>query len=167
MKRLILTTGLTLSLVLGLGSAAQSQSLKYTYAVKFVCGEADEDAPVAPGVYYTAINIYITSKRDTSIDAEVYFTYPSSTSGSDYDDIDGSHDKNTAFLVDCEVFANLDSDSDFFEGILYIWARKPLDVMAVYTTEAETGSDSAPAIHVEYIKGRKFSRRGDAGKPVY
>ena len=181
MKRLILTGSLALAMTLGLSSFAEAQNLRYTYAVKFVCGFADGDSsdfqPVAPGVYYTAANVYNPSKRDAFVDADVYFTFPSAGGGSDNGDSRNRLDAKTAVAFDCEdLFDEFDQNNGsngdgfeefFIEGVVYIWSTKPLDIMAVYTTEADSSSSSAPSVHVEHIKGRKFNRRGDAGKPVY
>lgn len=167
MKKIVLSAGSALVLMLGLSTDANAQTndYLYKYVVKFVCGFVAGGEKLIGGEYRTAINIYnphgnrtVDWEWDVSTthggDATPGPTEPFGTGG--------------AFEVDCEILQPWYHEDGYAKGFVYILSRWPLDVAAVYTAGSASGDDTAvSSIDVEYVLGHRLSRAGNAGKPEY
>jgi hypothetical protein len=154
--------GLSSALVLGLiligngatNPVAAQDSLRFEYAVKVLCGAPDR-AAVAPGRYYTAINIHnpnprtvayrkkfaLTSPVADSLVAPTAFNPPYSKLPSDY-----------AVEVDCTN--KYIQERRFAKGFAVIQSTAELDVVAVYTAVGAT--DRIATMHMERVPLRRM-----------
>jgi hypothetical protein len=143
--------GLTLTVSGIVHPVAAQDSLRYEYAVKMICGYPDRPA-MAPGRYYTAINIHNPGRRGIVLRKKFALTAPSEGSvaptafrfnklGPDY-----------ALEVDC---TNRDLlEQRFVKGFAVIQSPIQIDVVAVYTGGSVT--DSLVAIELERVPPRRM-----------
>jgi hypothetical protein len=135
---------------------AGQDSLRFEYAVKMICGSPDRPA-VAPGRYYTAINIHNPGPKPIVFAKKFALTGPSEGSlpptsfgfnklGPDY-----------AMEVDCTNRALL--ERRFVKGFAVIQTPIEVDVVAVYT--AGGPRDSLSVMELERV-----SPRGIVPKPI-
>jgi hypothetical protein len=139
--------------------------VRYSYSVKFVCGEQREDPPdqrclpgVRPGIYATEINIHNYHDEAVSIDkfvlplvfaGEPQGREPAFVTVKAKDRI--SLPPNSATMHDCCRIAELLRGSPLVIGFLEIVSTIELQVTAVYTATNLRGSLS---IDVEQIAGK-------------
>lgn len=133
----------------------------YQYAAKLVCGEVKAEGPVAPGRYWTAINIHNPSRCDS-----VRFLWKVAV-GTPF----GSKEKrmvtgfrevilgpDEAIEIDCpDAFRLLKEhkfSSPFVKGWVVLEAEGALDVVAVYSSAFEKGPVST--FHTERVPGRRM-----------
>ena len=111
---------------------------EFQYAVKIICGTATAQAgatsgPVAPGTYFTAVNIHNPSKCDI-----VAFRWKVAQAGiepgvvSQFTNLRLGPDQ--AVELDCPQFSKFFPNLAFLKGYLIIESPEELDVVAVYTS---------------------------------
>jgi hypothetical protein len=142
-------------MVFGAANPAVAQdSLRFEYAVKLICGAPDRPA-VAPGRYYTAINVHNPSPRTVAFRKKFALTGPTETSLTPSPFTLNKLRPDYALEVDCTSRQLL--DRKFAKGFAVIQSPVELDVVAVYTVGAarpETGADSLRTMHLERVPFR-------------
>jgi len=106
-------------------------NVSYQYAVTFVCGEAD-DAVVAPGEYWTAINVHNPTDRPVRFEKKVATALPHEEPGP----VSGFHDAelgpDEALEIDREdILEHADAEGEFLKGFVVIESGVELDVVAM------------------------------------
>ena len=146
MKRIVLI-GLFLVITLIFDATIPQQAqAEFQYAVKFVCGKSDGKV-IAPGRYFTAINVLNPTKEGTEFYKHFAIALPGERPGPVSDSFGVRLDKNQALEIDCEDIGKLTSDivkeaglsGDFLKGFVVIVSRVELDVVAVYTAMTKGG----------------------------
>jgi hypothetical protein len=138
-------------------AVAQDTLSTQEYAVKFVCGQALAERPaVAPGRYFTAINIHNPNPESAVFLRKYAFTLPNEVPGPIVrDSLPLKLGSDQALELDCLRILRLARvfiRSPFAKGFAVIQSRLPLDVVAVYT-----GADSLGALetmHMERVPAR-------------
>jgi hypothetical protein len=134
MKRAVLST---LFLLLAPAGARCQDLGRFEYAVKFVCGKAPGSV-VAPGVYYTAINVHNPNEKPLVFRKKVAIALPSETAGRVSSFFEAKLGPDQALEIDCpDILRHADSKG-FLKGFVVIESDLELDVVAVYTTAGAT-----------------------------
>jgi hypothetical protein len=157
---------------LALPSAAASQdTLAVEYATKFVCGRPiTAPAPVAPGEYFTAINIHNPAVRGvafrwklalTRTDTLIIGVPPTPSPGPTSPFVNADLGPDQSLEIDCRHIVPraqpLLPATSFFKGFVVIQPRTgELDVVAVYT--ATGGTRQVETIDVERVEARRGGR---------
>ena len=124
----------------------------FQYAAKFVCGRTDGPV-VAPGEYFTAINVHNPTRRRVDFRMKVAVALPGLQPGP----VSGFYDchlgADEAFEVDCpDIHKLAHSDAPFLKGFVVIESDVELDVVAVYTAAGADGL--VETIHTERVAPR-------------
>jgi hypothetical protein len=131
----------------------------WQYAAKLVCGKSDGEV-VAPGVYFTAVNVHNPTYRQISLRVKVAVALPGLKAGqvSKFTTRDLGEDQ--ALEIDCQDIFNQEIfefdpplQTGFVKGFVVVESRTELDVVAVYTaagfeTQVET-------LHTERVPARR------------
>jgi len=132
---------------------------RFEYAAKVVCGEARERGePLAPGFYFTEVNVYNPHDRPVRLRKRLMLSVPPGRQQEGEVVLDELHalGPERALAVDCGYLGphveQVHSGS-YFTGFLVIESTASVDVTAVYTT-AGSQESTAPAIAVEQVKER-------------
>jgi hypothetical protein len=121
-----------------------------------VCGKSAGEV-VAPGVYFTAINVHNPLYTDARFRVKVAIGLPSLKPGpvSKFHDVALGADE--ALEIDCPDIRKLaEHRADFVKGFVVIESETELDVVAVYT--AAGGEGQVETIHSERVPAR--TRKG-------
>lgn len=148
-------SALSLATTLGFAGAVSAQpddvpvearGLKHQYAVKFLCGQvggaAEEGGIVAPGRYFTAINVHNpTQKTVASFRKKVAQALPWQKPGPVSKFSEGRLGPDLAMEVDCpEILKMLGAaPGKAAKGFLVIESSVELDVVGVYSAAAGQG----------------------------
>ena len=135
------------------------QQARFSYAVKFVCSEQNEELAegLLPGVYGTAINVHNPSLEQ----GVVYFKkfvkgFVMQEQGEPTDFEREELRPNHAFEVECvEIMERLGGGFATATGFVVFLTRRPLDITAVYTAGPISTGEVA-SIHVEPIRARRL-----------
>jgi hypothetical protein len=124
----------------------------FEYAVKVVCGRSTGEV-VAPGAYFTAVNIHNPGRKATAFRVKFAGALPGLKPGP----VSGFHDAklgpDEALEVDCPDIRNIARTRDpFLKGFLVIESPTELDVVAVYTAAGREGD--VEALHMERVAPR-------------
>jgi CARDB len=148
-------TGLSLLAVAALAQMPQSQ-----YAVKFICGKS-EGTVVAPGQYFTAINVHNPNEAALAFRKKFAVALPGERPGRVSQFFDARLGPDQAFEIDCpDILRRLDMNG-FVKGFAVIESPQELDVVAVYTAAGATGR--VETMEIERVKPRNSGTVG--GKP--
>jgi len=125
------------------------------YAVKFVCGKP-ENPVVAPGVYYTAINVHNPNSRAVKFAKKIAIALPDETAGEVTDFVQPLPvlKADYAMEIDCPNILKHARKSGFLKGFVVIRTNYELDVVAVYTAAGSTGS--VETLFVERVPPRRL-----------
>jgi|GEM_PF-686778 len=146
------------------GTRQARSTAKYEYAAKLLCGPAEpgvegaDRGRVAPGEYFTAVNIHNPDKGAASIRFKFAATEPTGKPGpvSGFAEIKLGADE--AISLSCsEAYALLHTKPHFIDGFAVVESDVQQDVEAVYTTasEREKGeSERVQTLHTERIPVR-------------
>jgi hypothetical protein len=138
----------------------------FEYAVKFICGRTDGGA-VAPGVYYTAINIHNPTNTTISFRKKFAVAWPSEKAGPRTDFISTELRPDLALEIDCpDIVRHLHDahiDGDFFKGFAVIQSKVELDVVAVYTAAGANGQ--VETMHTERVPARQIGLESPTKQP--
>jgi hypothetical protein len=137
-------------------------SFKYQYTVKFVCGTFTRtDGPVAPGTYYTAINVH--SSRDSALCREtISIALPGRRSGPVVSLPRGYYvGPGSSIEIDCDDIAKAINRKEyqwplFHKGFVTIESTSELDVVAVYTFVGSTRQ--VQSMDIERVTPRLLGR---------
>lgn len=131
----------------------------FQYAAKFACfnevgpAEGSLGEPVVPAQYRTVVNVHNPQRDDVEFQkkAVVAFAERSQERGPVSEWREERLRADEALAVDClDVRELLGGDQRVGDGFVVIESRLPLDVVAVYTTEAV-------GIDVEYVQPKRIA----------
>lgn len=151
MSRLSSVPAIWLALtVSALTGPVMAQEFRYEYAVKIICGFPDRPA-LAPGRYYTAINVHNPSREGVPFRRKFALTAPGEAPGTIYPFTAHKLGPDQALEFDCDgLFRRV--RIRFAKGFAVIQSPVELDVVAVYT--ASGVADSVRTMHVERVPFR-------------
>jgi hypothetical protein len=136
-----------------------AELVTFQYATKVVCGKSDGSV-VAPGTYFTAVNIHNPLYSRVRFRVKVAIALPGLRPGpvSPFHDVELGPDE--ALEIDNpDIHKLAEVDGDFLKGFVVIESATELDVVAVYTA---TGSgDHVQVLHMERVPARP-TRAGPA-----
>lgn len=135
-------------------------AVTFQYAVKFVCGRS-EGRVVAPGTYFTAINVHNPNARGIEFRKKFAVALPGEQPGPISRFFDAKLASDEAFEIDCpDILRRTGTGVRFLKGFAVIESAQELDVVAVYT--AAGARQQLETMEIERVKPRR--QRG-AGKP--
>ena len=118
------------------------------YAVKFVCGRS-EGRVVAPGDYWTAINVHNPTEKGITFKKKFAIALPREQPGPVTETRGAKLGPDEALEIDREdIYTHTDKPSDFLKGFAVIYSEVELDVVAVYSVFSEAGGI---ALHIERV----------------
>lgn len=128
----------------------------YTYAAKFVCGSVPQPFVVAPGMYFSAVNVHNPSRWETTTLRKKFAVgLPGEEVGKISPYFDKKLRADEAMLIDCRnIYGHLQMTPwQFIEGYVVIESNRELDVVTVYT--AGNGASSlVTTMHTERVPVR-------------
>jgi CARDB len=133
----------------------------FQYAAKFVCGKSDGEA-LAPGVYFTAINVHNPTARDVTFRKKFALPgrEPEKSGNTPKKPVSADLRPDAALEIDCpDIREHTGVDEVFLKGFVVLESDVELDVVAVYT--AAGGDGQVETLHTERVP----PRRGQAGLP--
>ncbi len=134
----------------------ESQFVEFTifqYAAKFVCGKSPGRI-VAPGTYYTAINVHNPLYREIGLRAKVAAALPGLKPGHVSKFRDAKLGPDEALEIDCPDIRTLaETKEDFIKGFVVIESNVELDVVAVYTASGK--EETVETLHTERVPARR------------
>jgi hypothetical protein len=138
----------------------------FEYAVKFICGRTDGEI-LAPGVYYTAINVHNPTNTAVGLRKKFAVALPSERSAPPTRFYDARLGPDEALEIDCpDIVRHLQEagmDGPFFKGFAIIQSKVELDVVAVYTA---AGADrGVETLHTERVPARQVGLEPPTEEP--
>jgi hypothetical protein len=128
------------------------------YAAKFVCGKSAGQV-VAPGVYFTAINVHNPTYTTIRFRVKIAVAAPGLKPGPVSKFHEAELGPNEALEIDCpDIFKLAETKADFLKGFVVIESEVELDVVAVYTAAGKDGQ--VETLHTERVSPRR--RRAEA-----
>ena len=134
----------------------------YEYPVKFVCGPINaplNDAPVAPGRYFTAINLHNPDlKEETVLWYKLAVALPDLQPGQITKFVRAALAADAAVELDCPTIRRRLADEELFhKGYAVVLSDKPLDVVAVYTVAVRGGApEQIQTMDIERVHPRRI-----------
>jgi hypothetical protein len=132
----------------------------FEYAVKFVCGRAGASTaqlpvPVAPGFYFTAINVHNPQSGAVEFRKKFAQALPNQKPGKISELVGAALKADEAFDVECtEITKRLGLPAGtFVTGFAVFLTQRELDIVAVYTT-ASAPSGPVTTLHTERVPKR-------------
>lgn len=147
-------SSLLLTVLLMFSSTASAQPAPgFQYAVKFICGKSPGQV-LAPGVYFTAINVHNPSRGTISFNKKVAIALPEEKPGRVSQFFEARLRADEALEIDCpDIMRHAQSTDDFLKGFVVIQSRVELDVVAVYTAAGAT--DRVETLYLERVPPRR------------
>jgi len=133
-------------------SAAAQDFGAIEYAAKIICGVPDRPA-VAPGVYFTAINIHNPGKDSVRFRKKFATTRAGETPGPISPFSGAMLGPDQALEIDCTDILRRSRERGFIKGFAIIQSQAELDIVAVYTA-APSIRQPVVALDVERVPGR-------------
>jgi hypothetical protein len=129
-------------------------NILFQYAAKFVCGKSDGRV-VAPGNYWTAINVHNPESERVRFRKKVAIGLPSEKAGPVSEFFKAELGPDEALEIDREdIFHHSPLREDFLKGFVVIESETPLDVVAVYTAAGR--EEAVETLHTERVPPRKI-----------
>jgi hypothetical protein len=144
----------------------------YEYPVKFLCGRPNApllEAQVAPGRYFTAINIHNPDLREArTFWYKVAVALPKLQPGTITGFVRATLQADRAVELDCPTIRRRIRDEELFhKGFVVIVSEKPFDVVAVYTTTKRGGApEEIATMDIERVKPRHIEDASDLLKEL-
>jgi len=126
------------------------------YAVKFVCGEPRSPV-VAPGTYFTAINVHNPGHDTVVFEKKVAVALPSERAGRVSKFFKAKLGPDEALEIDCPDILKHADARGFLKGFVVIESNSDLDVVAVYTAAGSTGKVETMFIERVAARGEKVA----------
>lgn len=124
----------------------------FLYKVKFVCGKSEGNV-VAPGRYWTAINVGNPTDKDVVVKKRFSVALPEEKPGPVTESFKAKLGPYQAFEIDNkDIFKHTESGVGFIKGFAAIESEVELDVVAVYTAAGAKGQVST--LHIEHVSPR-------------
>jgi hypothetical protein len=143
----------------------QAQFVKegiFQYATKFVCGKSAGEV-VAPGVYFTAVNVHNPTDTAVGLRVKVAVALPGLQPGPVSQFYDAKLEPDEALEIDCPDISNPEIfkfekpiKAGFLKGFVVIESNVELDVVAVYTAAGR--EKLVETLHTERVPARQFDR---------
>jgi hypothetical protein len=131
----------------------------FEYAAKFVCGKTT-GAEVAPGSYFTAINVHNPATRAITFRKKIAIAGPRETPGPVTELFDVRLGPDEALEIDCpDIREHARVDAEFLKGFVVLQSDVELDVVGVYSAAPVEGEITA--LHMERVP----PRRSNGGLP--
>jgi len=144
-------------------AASGQEASKYQYVVKFVCGRAASASVVAPGQYFTAINVHNPNEEGFEFRKRFSIALPGEKAGRVSRFFNTKLGPAEAFEIDCpDILGHLGVEG-FVKGFAVIESKQELDVVAVYTAAGSTRM--IETMDVEYVKPRRQAGGTEGGQP--
>lgn len=122
---------------------------KYQYEVKFVCGKSEGEV-VAPGTYWTAINVVNPTDKGVVLKKRFSIALPGEKAGPVSKLFKAKLGPYQAFEIDNkDIFKHTESRADFIKGFVQIKSDVKLDVVAVYSAAGAT--EKIETLDIEHI----------------
>jgi hypothetical protein len=153
----MLATVLGCMTLVSVASEAHSQNVQY--AAKYVCGVASGQSGagiVAPGAYFTSINVHNPNAKDVEFVKIFDIALPSEKEGGRITGaVKAVLKPQEAFEIECaDIIQHLDANPKLFvKGFVTLVSPAELDVVAVYTAAA-TATGPVVAFHTERVPKR-------------
>jgi hypothetical protein len=145
-------TGLSAERVLAHYRAQFADRVTHQYAAKFVCGRSGGGV-VAPGTYFTAINVHNPLYSDARFRVKVAIALPGLRPGPVSRFHAAKLGPDEALEIDCpDIHKLAEHAADFLKGFVVIESETELDVVAVYTAGGREGQ--VETLHVERVPAR-------------
>lgn len=144
----LLSAILGCTMLLALASEARSQATKYEYAAKYVCGTPTgatvSAGVVAPGKYFTSINVHNPNDEAVTFLKLFDIALPNEQQGGRISEpVKATLKPQEAFEIECaDILKHLDAGG-FAKGFVTLESPSVLDVVAVYTAAASTSGGIA------------------------
>jgi hypothetical protein len=166
MIRPYITTPVVLTLALAwlpVNASAQARdSLAYEYAIKIVCGMPATKA-LAPGVYFTAINVHNPGSDTVVFRKKFATTLPEERPGAISPFSRNVLTPDQALEIDCtDIFRHAHLER-WAKGFAVIQSPQPLDIVAVYTGVG--ASRQVDVLALERVPARRIGSGGGTGCP--
>lgn len=127
------------------------------YAVKIVCGAPDRPA-VAPGNYYTAINVHNPSTGGAKPRWKIALTLPQTVPGTISQFYQTELRPDQALEIDCtDIARRAPIGARFLKGFVVIQSETELDVVGVYTVAA-SADGRVVALEIERVPLRRITQ---------
>ena len=155
---------LLLALLVFPSTTTAQPAIGFQYAVKFICGKADGRF-LAPGVYFTAINVHNPSRAVSSFLKKVAIALPGERTGRVSPFFEARLQADEALEIECpDILQHAQSTDDFLKGFVVLQSRAEFDVVAVYTAAGATGQ--VETLHLERVSPRTLRlQRGSPRRP--
>jgi hypothetical protein len=128
------------------------------YAVKIICGTADRPA-VAPGTYFTAINIHNPSAESGKFQFKIALTMPQVAPGPISQFFGVGLKGDQAVEIDCtDIARRIQVRSRFLKGFVVIQSPTELDVVGVYTA-ANSPDGRVVTLEIERVPVRRTGQK--------
>ena len=125
----------------------------FQYATKFVCGKSPGRI-VAPGVYFTAVNVHNPTYRAIRFRVKVAVALPGLRPGPVSKFVDAKLGPDEALEIDCPDISKIaEAREDFLKGFVVLESPVELDVVAVYTAAGSDGQ--VETLHTERVPARR------------
>lgn len=110
------------------------------YAAKFVCGEYEGGGVVAPGKYFTAINVHNPTETTVKLRKRFSIALPGEKAGPVTPFFYAYLRPGQAMEIDCpDIRKHTQFDASFLKGFAVIESKSELNVVVVYTATGESG----------------------------
>jgi len=137
-----------------------AEQTMFQYAAKLICGKSDGKI-LAPGVYFTAINVHNPTYTTIGLRAKVAVALPGLQPGPVSEFYEAKLGPDEALEIDCPDIFNPEifkfpqpTRRGFIKGFVVIESNVELDVVAVYTA---VGSEKfVETLHTERVPARRF-----------
>jgi hypothetical protein len=124
----------------------------FQYAVKFVCGKS-EGYVVAPGKYWTAINVHNPTSDAVEFGKKFAVALPGQEAGPVSETFGNKLGPDEALEIDrADILERAGAREDFLKGFVVIKCDVELDVVAVYTAAGMDGE--VKTLHIERVPPR-------------
>ena len=138
--------------------ASEARSQTAQYAAKYVCGVATSQSGagiVAPGAYFTSINVHNPSNEKVEFQKKFVIALPSENPEGKVSQLFAAGlVPDGAFEIECaDILKRLGVQQTFVKGFVVLLSRTELDVVAVYT-EAATPAGSVVSMFMERVPKR-------------
>ena len=145
-------TALSANRILAHYQSQLAERVIFQYAAKVVCGKS-EGKVVAPGVYFTAVNVHNPTYKTVGLRVKVAVALPGLKPGTVSKFHAAKLGPDEALEIDCpDVFKLAESHADFLKGFVVIESEVELDVVSVYTAAGRDGQ--VVTLHTERVPPR-------------
>ena len=135
-----------------------TMNIIFEYAVKFVQGKS-EGRVVAPGEYWTAINVHNPNSHPIKFRKKIAIALPGEEPGPVSQFFDAKLEPDEALEIDRDdIFRRANSNESFLKGFVVIQSEMELDVVAFYTAAGTGTNQRIETLHSERVLPRRLER---------